>query len=186
MRDPTDRPAALTSAADGSAAPWPPRLPRAVESGKHRDAVEAALDADRRLLWSGGTLRASHVPLSSSLRTALAALGSRGMLVRGLESAEAELAAERRGLDALPADLRARQGRRVSRVLVVSDDGAAWFYRHVERLVMGNTPRVLVCRVACGAAELGALAFGAGSDAKLVLTNRKSAAAAVLESLIGS
>ena len=141
------------------------------------------LDADRRPLWSGGTLLVSHVSLSATLRSELATLGSRAMLVRGLETADTELAAERRGLDALAEDVRARQGRRVSRVLVVSGDGSERFYRNVERLVVANAPRVLVCRVDCTSDELGALAFGAGAGAKLVMTSRKHAAATLLEAL---
>lgn len=160
-------------------------MPRDVEVGSHADAVRAALAVDRRRLWAGGSELVSHVPLTAPLRSALAALAARGMLVRGLETADAELAAERRGLDALADDVRARQGLRVSRVLVVSGDGSERFYRHVERLAAANAPRVLVCRVECTSAELGGVACGEGAEAKLVMTSRKSAAATLLEALSG-
>lgn len=163
-----------------------PKLPREIESGPRGAAVRAALGADRRRLWSGGVVLASHVALTALLRSALAELGARGLLERGLETAEAALAAERRGLAALPDEVRARQGQRVSRVLVVSDDGAERFYRNVERVVLAHAPRVLVCRLGCTSAELGALACGAGEVAKLVLTSRKGAAASLLEAMAGA
>jgi hypothetical protein len=159
------------------------RLPRAVEESPRVEAVRAALRADVRPLWAGGTLGVPHIPLTSALRSALGTLGAAGRLVRGLETAEATLAGERRGLDALPAETRRRQGRRVSRVLLVSADGAERFHRQVERLVLAHAPRVVACRLGCTSAELGAAAFGAGAVAKLVLSGHKSAAAALLTAL---
>src|SRR5512147_1552189 len=161
------------------------RLPREVESGPRGDAVRAAIGADLRPLWPRGSLLAAHVPLSASVRAALAALGARGLVERGLEAADAALGAERRGLEALAEEVRARQGQRVSRVLVVSDDGAERFYRNVERLALAHAPRVLVCRVGCTSADLGSIVFGPGEVAKLVLTSHKRAAVSILEAMAG-
>lgn len=163
----------------------PPRLPRELEAGPVGSAVRAALAADVRTLWERGTLPAAHVPLTDTLRATLAKLGGHGLLERGLETAEAALGAERRGLEALDAETRARQGQRVSRVLVVSDDGAERFYRGVERLALAHAPRVLVCRVACTSADLGSIVFGPGEVAKLVLTSHKRAAVSILEAMAG-
>ncbi|MCC6850207.1 MAG: hypothetical protein IT294_17075 [Deltaproteobacteria bacterium] len=159
------------------------RLPRAVEASPRAEAVRAALQADVRPLRAGGALAVAHVPMTAALRSALGTLGASGRLVRGLETAGATLAAERRGLEALPAEIRRRQGPRVSRVLMVSADGAERFHRQVERLVLAHGPRVVACRVACTSAELGEAAFGSGEVAKLVLSDRKAAAAALLEAL---
>lgn len=171
----------MTSVSDS-----PPRLPREIDAGPVGSAVQRALAADVRPLWARGTLRASYVPLTDALRAALAKLGARGLLERGLETAAAALGAERRGLDAIDAETRARQGRRVSRILVVSDDGAERFYRGVERVALVHASRVLVCRiVGCPSADLGSIAFGRGEVAKLVLTNHKRAAVSILEALAG-
>ena len=162
------------------------KLPRDVESGPRADAIRAALAADCRPLWPRGSFLAAHVPLTPALGSTLARLAALGVLTRGLEAAEAALGAEQRGFDALPDEVRGRQGRRVSRVLVLSDDGAERFYRSVERLALAHAPRVLVCRVACTSAELGALAFGADEIAKLVSTTHKRATASILEAMASS
>ncbi|MCC6767089.1 MAG: hypothetical protein IT293_20735 [Deltaproteobacteria bacterium] len=161
------------------------RLPRAVEASPRAEAVRAALRADARPLRTGGALAVAHVPMTATLRSMLATLGAAGRLVRGLETAEEALAGERRGLAALPEEIRRRQGSRVSRVLVMSADGADRFHRQVERLVLAHAPRVVACRVDCTSAELGAAAFGPGEVAKLVLSGRKAAAVALLEALAG-
>ena len=138
-----------------------PRLPRELES----DPCVAA------------------VPLTPPLRTALATLAGQGQLARGLEAAEAALAAEQRGLQALPPAVAARQRPRISRVLAVTNDGAERFYRGVERLAITHAPRVLVCLVDCPSPVLGELLYGSDAVVKLVLTAHKTAATTLLRAL---
>jgi hypothetical protein len=161
----------------------PPRLPREIEVDPCHDAVRAALATPARLLWPGGTLVAPVVPLTAALRHALGAAATSGLLRRGLEAAGAALDAERRGLAALPPDEARRQGARVSRLLLVANDGAERFYRRVERLVVTHAPRVLACVVDCDSATLGALLYDRDALAKLVLAEHKSAVAAILRAL---
>jgi hypothetical protein len=163
-----------------------PRLPRDVESDPRLEAVQRALRADPRRLWSGGTLRASAIPFDATLRTTLASLAASGRLLRGLEAAEATLAQEQRGLAALPSAVAERQGRRVSRVLVVSNDGAERFYRQLERLASTHAPRVLVCVLDATSSDLGALLYGPDAVVKLVLTAHKTAATHLLRALAGA
>ena len=158
-------------------------LPRDLESDPAVAEVRAALRADVRPLWAQATLNVPTIPLTPAVRAVCAALGSQGRLVRGLEATEAMLAAEQRGLEALSDHVRARQGSRVSRVLLVSDDGAERFYRQVERMALGHAPRVLVCRLACSGDVLGELAFGPGAVAKAVASGHKRAAVDLLRAL---
>ena len=161
----------------------PPRLPRALESEECHAAVQAALAAATRPLWSGGTVAASVVPLTHALRRALRASASSGMVRRGLEAAESALDVEQRGLDALPAEEALRHGGRVSRLLLVANDGAERFNRRVERLVVLHAPRVLPCIIECDSPSLGALLYGPGEVAKVVLAERKTAVVAILQAL---
>lgn len=158
----------------------PARLPREIETDPCHDAVRAALAARTRLLWPGGTLVASVVPLSDALRRALGTPATARLLRRGLEAAEGALAAERRGLAALPPAEAQRQGGRVSRLVLVASDGAERFYRQVERLVAAHAPRVLACVVDCDSATLGGLLYEDDAMAKLVLAEHKTAVAAIL------
>jgi hypothetical protein len=161
---------------------WP--LPRAIEADPLQAEIRSALERTASPLWPGGVLPAAHVALGPALRAALTAAAAGGRLVRGLESAAATLAAARAGLAALPANTAERQGRRASRLLLVTADGAERFYRQAERLALDHLPRVLVAVLACDAPTLGRLLYGGDETAKLVLTAHKTAAAAVLRALV--
>ena len=120
------------------------------------------------------------IPLTDPLRRALPEARDAGLLVRGLEAAASVLAAERRGLQTLPAIEAARHGVRVSRLLMVTNDGAERFYRQVERLGSTHAPRVLTIVLDCDAAMLGDLVYGAGAAVKLVLAGHKTVVIAIL------
>jgi hypothetical protein len=155
------------------------RLPREVERDPRHAAVVRALAAETRKLWSEGTLEAPVLPLTAELRAVLGSPMVRAALVRGLETAESTLVAETRGLAASPVAPEPR----VSRVLLVANDGAERLYRQVERLCRNHAPRVLVCLVDVPSVELGEVIFGPGAAAKVVLTGRKDAATRVLLAL---
>ncbi len=52
------------------------------------------------------------------------------------------------------------QGQRISRVVLLSDDGSTNFYRTVDRLLEKHAPRVLGCVVEADSFHLGSLLFG--------------------------
>src|SRR5205814_9164503 len=112
-------------------------------------------------------------PRTSPLRHALAAAAAGGVLRRGLEAAESALDVEQRGLAALPPEEARRQGDRVSRLLLVANDGAERFYRRVEHVVVAHAPRVLPCIIECDSGTLGALLYGPAATAQLVLGDHK-------------
>jgi hypothetical protein len=159
------------------------RLPREIEADPCHEAVREVLAAQTRQLWAGGTRATTVVPLTDALARALGAAASGGVLRRGLEAAESALDAERRGLAARPPEEAERRGARVSRLLLVTNDGAERFYRQVERLIITHAPRVLACLVDCDAATLGKLLYGDEAVAKLLLVERKTAVAGVLRAL---
>jgi hypothetical protein len=160
------------------------RLPREVEADARHADIRRVLAARTRRLWEQGTLEVPVVALSSALRQELEALTARGFLVRGLEGAHAALGAEQRGLDALAPGVAARQGRRVSRLVFVTRDGAERFYRRVERLAIIHAPRVLVAVLDAESPELGEMLYAPGTAVKLLMTGHKSAAARLLQALV--
>lgn len=160
-----------------------PRLPREIEADAAHAAVVTALGRRTRPLWPGGTVIAPVLPLSPALRAALTAPATLPRLQRGLEAAEATLAAEQRGFAALPPGEAGRRGDRVSRLLLVSNDGAERFYRRVEHVVLAHASRVLACVVDADCAVLGGLLYGNGAVAKSLLTERKTATVAILRAI---
>ena len=123
------------------------------------------------------------LPLCPPLATALRAAHRDGHLVLGLERAEEALAAEARGLDFAARRATTRAGARVSRLLLLSEDGAERLYRHVERLALTRAPRVVVLLLFAGAATFGSAATGRDVTAKVVLVRRKRAVAGLLRAL---
>lgn len=158
-------------------------LPRAIEADPAVAAAVARLLAGGRPLWREGEIPVPRVPLAPPLAAALRAAERAGELVRGLEGVEQALAAEDKGLRHAERAGGARHAPRVSRLLLLSDDGAERFYRRAETLLRRHAPRLVAVRLAADAATLGGLLFGAGRPARAVLLERKEAVAAALVAL---
>jgi hypothetical protein len=103
--------------------------------------------------------------------------------VRSLEKAEQTLAAEERGQQMADRQSGIVRGVRISRLLVLANDGAERFYRRVEALLRQHGPRLIAVRLAIDARGLGEMLFGPGRAARLVLVERKTAVGAILLTL---
>jgi len=156
------------------------RFPRMVEESPRSTALLRVLTTNTRLLWPGGEIRVALVPCGPGLAAALRHAQSAGRVVRNLQNARHQLAAEQRGLRV--ADLRNEEPRgvRVSRLLILADDGGERFYRQVETLVRRHGPRVLAVRLQMDAGALGGMLFGPGQLARLLLIQHKDSVCAVL------
>jgi len=156
------------------------RLPREIEADPEAAERVARLLAHGRPLWREGEIMVPAAPLSPALERALRGAQRARELVRGLEGAEQALAAEEKGLRHAERGGAAPHGARVSRLLLLSDDGAERFYRQAESLLRRHAPRLVAVRLQTDAATLGGLLFGAGRPARALLLERKEAVAAAL------
>jgi len=159
------------------------RLPRQVESDPRAQQLLHVLTAKTRVLWQEGEIKVPVAALGSELATALRSALGAGRMIRSLESAEHTLAAEERGLSLADRQSIVPRGVRVSRLLVMADDGAERFYRQVERLLLRHGPRVLAVRLEVDADTLGEVVFGPGRRARLLLIAHKEAVSGVLLSM---
>jgi hypothetical protein len=164
-----------------------PRLPKKVEADPCGEALLAGLLSSRRILWSGASITAPVARLTPELTRTLRSAWSAGRLTRGLEQATSALAGEQKGLHLV--DERAAEkgaaprGERVSRLLLLSNDGAERFYRHVESLIRRTGPRVLALQLNATASELGNAALGGDASVRLLLVSHREAVANTLLSL---
>ena len=117
------------------------RLPKPLLADPRAEHLAGELAARARPLWPGGELHAVHAESGPDLEAALRAAFSAGRIVRGLEGAERVLAAEQQGLDHVDRTTGVARGGRVSRLLVLADDGSERFYRNVELLLRRHGPR---------------------------------------------
>jgi len=160
------------------------RLPKLVEADPRGQEILPILLAHARLLWSDGKIQVPMVAFSPALAEALGTAHRAGQLVRSLEGAERRLSAEGRGLGLADQQSGVLRGARVSRLLVLADDGTERFYRQVEKLLRQQGPRVLALRLDVKAETLGQMLFGPGRRAVLLLLDHKEAVSAVLLALV--
>lgn len=161
------------------------RFPRRLE------AEPAAAERLRKRIAAGvplspeGELRVAVAPFDARLLAALRSARSASRLVQGLEAASHRLAVEARGLRMVDTRSGDERGQRVSRLLLVSNDGSPRFYREVEALVRRHEPRVLAFRLEADSHALGEPLFGRERIARLVMVEHKEAVSATLLALAG-
>lgn len=159
------------------------RLPKEVESAPGGARLARQLVTRALPLWEGGGLRVPQAELSSGIKVALQSAYSASRIARGFEGAERVLASEQQGLSNVDRKTGVERGGRVSRLLVLSNDGSERFYREVELLLRRHAPRVLALRLAADEHVLGELLFGPGRVARLLLVEHKDAVSAILLAL---
>lgn len=159
------------------------KLPRQVETDPKREAIEKLLASDQRTLWSEGALKVPYVPFSPAFEQALVWVLRSRQVERGLENIEMVLEKEGKGLAAL----RVRQGtevsNRISRLLVIADDGSERFFRQCEGILMHHGDRVLGLRVGVPSTRFSEKMFGADKLVKVLLVSEKDAVSRVLLAL---
>lgn len=160
------------------------RLPRLVESDPRGQQLLHILTTQTRTLWQGSELKVPVATLSPELAAALRNVLSAGQVVRSLEEAERTLDAEERGLHLVDRRSDIPRGVRISRLLLLADDGAERFYRQVERLLRRHGHRVLAVRLEVDADTLGESIFGPKHLVRLLMLDHKKAVCEVLLSMI--
>ena len=160
------------------------QLPKIVQNDPGAKNLASDLASRARPLWADGELLVPQVELTPALEAALTSAFSASRIVRGLEEARRALVAEERGLQNVDRKTGVPRGQRVSRLLVIADDGAERFYRNVEGLVRRHVPRVLALRLSADEQRLGNLLFGPDQVARLLLVEHKTAVSDVLLALV--
>ena len=162
------------------------KLPRKIEADPRHQAVEQFLLNNRQPLWEKGTLLVPHLAFSPSLETALIRALDFNHLERGLEHIEETLEREKKGLVAL----REKQGtspvNRVSRLLIIANDGTERFYRACETTLLHHSDRLLCLHVDASSTRLAENIFGTDKVLKALLVSDRDVVTHVLFSLIKS
>jgi hypothetical protein len=160
------------------------KLPRKVEADPRHAAVAEALARDLRPLWEKGQIAVPHLSLTPGLEKALLAARDFRQLERGLENIEKILDNEKKGLDALQAKQGTEPALRLSRLLIIADDGAERFNRACESLVHHHADRLLCLRLDVPSSRLSEKLFGADSQSKGILVSDREAVSNTLLALV--
>lgn len=154
-------------------------LPKQLAAEDIEAEVRAALERERIPLGTDSGMLVASVRVTPELRQQLFYAKSIGEVTIGLEDIAKVLANELRGLQNVDG-----QSCRVSRVLLVTNDGSPRFYRDVEFLHGKQGGRVMVVRMDAGSALIGNVLGLKSKQVKAVLLNRKTAVVNVLRSLL--
>jgi len=163
--------------------PGPYRLPKTIASDTRAEPLLKILGAAPHRLWPGSTLCIPEAELSDALLEALRAAHRMGRVVRSLEKAQTVLTAEAHGQRLADRKSGTVRGVRISRLLVLTNDGAERFYRQVASLLESHGSRVVAVRLKVAAEILGNALYGKGGAARLLMIEHKAAVGAVLLAL---
>ena len=159
------------------------RMPRLVEADPRGRHIPRILTRRTRIFWQGSKTEVPVCALSPELGEALRNADRAGQVVRGFEGAARRLANEDRGMGLADRHRDVPRGVRVSRLVLMADDGAERFYRQVETLVRRHGPRLLALRLDVDAEAFGASIYGPGRRVRLLMLDHKEAVSAFLLAL---
>lgn len=151
---------------------------------QEEEALQTALYTQTQKLRTDGDLVVPLLTVTSDLVETLRTAERRGHLRIGLDAAEEKLARERQGLLKMEKEQGLFVGKRISRLILVANDGTERFYRSVEWLAKDHQSRLLVCRLNIPGSEIGRILFGEERNIKLLLIDHKDTVSLVFQTLI--
>jgi hypothetical protein len=154
-------------------------LPKQLAKEHIEPDVRAALHRERIELCAGSELSIPLLELTPELREEIFYAKALGEVTIGYEPIEKRLLHELRGLQKVD-----NQGERVSRLLMVTNDGSPRFYRELEFLHKKQGGRLLICRLDVNSAIMGGILGLKETPVKAALLNRKTSVVNVLKSLL--
>ena len=155
-------------------------LPKQLAKEHVESDVREVLQRESIELCAGSEISIPLLEWTSELRKQIFFSKSLGEVTIGYESIEKHLLHELRGLQKVD-----NQAGRVSRLLIVTNDGSPRFYRELEFLHKKQGGRVLICRLDVDSATMGDILAMNKTLVKAVLLNRKTSVVNVLRSLLG-
>lgn len=158
-------------------------LPKQVESDPRYQKVHSQLTGNSEKLWPGSNVLVPVAAFSTAVKAALKSTQEQDRLSRGADSIERTLGVEGRGLALVDKKTGKPRVQRISRLLIMSNDGAERLYRKVETLLRKHAGRVMAIRVDADSKQLGEHLFGPEKAVKLVLVENKEDVAAILLAL---
>ena len=160
------------------------RLPRELEADGTAGTIRQVLMVRTIQLWSGSDLYVPMITMDDPLKKVLQRANSNRHVRRGLEAISSALERERRGIAHLREGRGIPTGDRISRLLLMSSDGAQRFYRHIEHLLQLHAPRLLGCMLDMDGNALGSVITGRERQIKVIMAEHKEAVSELLRALL--
>ena len=154
-------------------------LPKQLKKDNIEVEVQAALDKESIALYTESETQISVLTLSHKMRQQIFFAKSMGDVILGLDTIEKSLENELRGLEKTD-----NKSERISRLLLVTNDGSTSFYQGVEYLLQTQVTRLMVCRLDIDAKLMANILGLKNKKVKAVLLNSKKAVINVLKSIV--
>lgn len=155
------------------------KLPKDLEKEEVESAVRAVLEKESIELCSDSNIYIPVLKLNPELRKQIFYAKFIDELIIGYRDIEKTLENELHGLQNVN-----NNSDRVSRLLLVTNDGSPRFYSQLEFLHKNQGGRVLICRLDIDSLLMGNILELKDKQVKAVLLNRKKSVANVLKSLL--
>jgi len=155
------------------------KLPKQLGKEDLEEGVQAVLENESIELCSDSNIYIPVLKLNPELRKQIFYAKFQDELIVGSRDIEKFLKNELHGLKKVN-----NLSDRVSRVLLVTNDGSPRFYRQLEFLHKEQGGRVLICRLDIDSVLMGNILELKEKQVKAVLLNRKESVVNVLKSLL--
>jgi len=160
------------------------RFPRELETDGTAQIVRLAIFRHTVKLRPESDFVVPRIEISGPLTIALRKARLQGQLRYGFEDIAGKLESERKGLTNVRGRMDAPQGKRISRLLLFSNDGAERLYRHIEQILKAHAPRLLGCLINMNSNDFGRLMTDKDSKIKIVMVEHKAIVCDILRAII--
>jgi hypothetical protein len=155
------------------------KLPKLLKVENIEEQVLEALEKNSITLYEDSEMQIPLLKLTPELRQQIFYAKSLDELIFGYETIAKVLACELKGLKKVN-----NESERVSRLLIVSNDGSKRFYREFEFLLNKHGKRILLCRLDVDSELMGYLLGLGQKQVKAIMVNRKNSVVNILKALI--
>ena len=155
------------------------KLPKQLGQEEIESDVRAVLEKESIELCSDSNIYIPVLKLNPELRKQIFYAKFIDELIIGYRDVEKTLENELHGLQNVK-----NKSDRVSRLLLVTNDGSPRFYKQLEFLHQNQGGRVLICRLDVDCLLMGTILELKNKQVKAVLLNRKKSVVNVLKSLL--
>ena len=159
------------------------KLPKNIVNHPNVIEIENLFKRNLRLLHANGRLQVPVWPFDTKSQKALSLVYGFKHLTQGLESIGAELDKELKGLKNLQKQPGQSQNQRLSRLIILSNDGSDRFYHQAETLLVKHSDRLMACIVDATADQLGEAFTKKSNPTKALLIDDRKALEAFLAAL---
>lgn len=151
------------------------RMPKDVADHPRREALESYFTTGARPIREGSRILVSVWSWDERIKKAIGVAAGAGHLQQGLEQIREVLEKEEKGLKAVQAKTGQAPAQRLSRLVLVSNDGTERFARDLEELLFHNTDRAHAVVLDVTAEVLGQMCTTKGRPVKALMIGERAA-----------